>query len=93
MSDIDDLFSGGIPSSKKFDPEAAKQQALPPSPPTPDKPKTGRPRKKDKLIRVDTRLSQSDIEKIRTLAEKTGHSESGMLRELILLGLRSKNVR
>lgn len=99
MSDTLDIFSNNPPKNKpnishniEFNPEEAKNNPIPKTAPTPDRKKAGRPRKAVKLVRVDTRLAPDDIERVRRLAEKTGHNESAILRELILLGLRNKNA-
>ena len=98
--DIDALFPGAAPTTPEpkdeFNPEDAKSIETPAEAPTGEnleKKKGGRPRKAVKLERVDTRLAPSDLERVRRLAAKSGHNESAMLRELILIGLNAKNAR
>lgn len=100
MSDLDSLFGMDTPPVEsneaaitEFNPESAKENEVPSEAPTPEKKKGGRPRKSVKLVRVDTRLAPDDLEKVKRLAERTGHNESAILRELIILGLRQKNAR
>ena len=99
MSDEMDALGFGSPPpipGKAFDPESAKEMPPLKTPPTPEhKNSRGRPKKsdRDKLVRVNTRLAPKDLERVRRLAEKTGHQESAIIRELILLGLSMKNAR
>ena len=45
------------------------------------------------MERVDTRLNQSDIDEIKKIAQKEGHSQSSMMRKLIKEALETRKAK